>query len=96
MKNHLFYTNLAPCAADEQSCSREMARIFDMAPSDSCMVTLINKLADGTYHTVIAIHALCGPFRAEANKISLVLSLKDAQKNMQTTLVEWKKTRFLK
>lgn len=70
-----------------------MSRIDELAPSDSTANAIVNLLADGTYHTVIAISALCGQFKTEAIARSFVSSLTEAQQGMLKALEEWKKVR---
>ncbi len=70
-----------------------MSRVFDLAPSDSDVSASIDVLADGNYHTVIAITAICGSFRSEGKTASLVSSLSQAQQGMLKVLADWKKKR---
>ncbi len=94
MKNVLSYPSLVPCVEDSMACTGIMSKIDDLAPSDSHINAAINLLADGTYHTIIGINAVCGKFRSEAKTFSLVSSLKQAQRSMLMILAEWKGTRF--
>ena len=90
-----YFPNLPPSYDDRPICSKMMSRIDDLAPSDSNANAIVNLLADGTYHTVIAISALCGQFKTEAKANSFVSSLSEAQQGMLKTLAEWKKMRRL-
>jgi hypothetical protein len=91
--NVMYFPNLFPSYDDQPVCTKMMSRIDDLAPSDSKTHAIINLLADGTYHTIIAISALCGQFKVEATARSLVSSLKEAQEDMLNTLAEWKRQR---
>ncbi|MEQ1875070.1 MAG: hypothetical protein ABL958_00395 [Bdellovibrionia bacterium] len=94
--NVMYFPNLLPSHDDRPVCSNMMSRIDDLAPSDSKTNAIVNLLADGTYHTVIAISALCGQFKTEAKAKSFVSSLTEAQHGMLRTLAEWKQKRRLK
>lgn len=94
MKNYFKLSNVLPERAEYATCLQIMSNVDDLAPSDSHVNAVISQLADGTYHTIIAIKAACGHFYAEAKTSSLVLSLKHAQKNMLKNLEEWKSLRF--
>lgn len=95
MSSHtLFFPDLVPSNKDYAVCTNAMTKIFDLAPSDSSVQAFINLLADGTYHTVIAINALIRPFKSEAKTSSLSTSLIQAQQNMLAALADWKKGRF--
>jgi hypothetical protein len=71
-----------------------MSHVDELAPSDSSVNAMINQLADGTFHTIIAIQAACGRFYAEAKTSSLTSSLHQAQKNILKSLATWKNVRF--
>jgi len=94
VKKNVLYPNLVPTYDDYPTCTAGMYRVFELAPSDSNMRAFINLLADGTYHTIIAINAVCGPFKSEGRTHSLASSLKQAQHSMLTILAHWKKGRF--
>jgi hypothetical protein len=93
MNENMFYPNLVPCQADYSTCTSAMNKVFDLAPSDSNVSAFINLLADGTYHTVISIIDLNGPFKSESRMPSLVASVQQAQRGILATLSDWKKTR---
>jgi hypothetical protein len=92
--NVMYFPKLMPSGDDQPVCTSMMSRIDDLAPYNSNINAIINLLADGTYHTSIAIHAFCGQFNTEATTSSLVSSLGQAQKSMLAELTEWKKRRF--
>ncbi len=94
MANVLRFPALMPEPADYPVCNELMTRIRELAPYDSNVHAAIHRLADGTYHTIIAVQAFCGRFQAEAKTLSLVSSVKQAHKSMLAVLVEWKKGRF--
>lgn len=94
MKNILRFPKLKPHQDDYETCNNMMYRIDDLAPYDSHVSAVINLLADGSYHTVIGINALCGKFQSEGKTLSLVSSVKQAHKTMLTVLADWKKNRF--
>ena len=94
LNNLLFFPNLSPCKVDSQACKDMMSRVEDLAPYDSTVKATISLLADGTYHTIIAVSAVCGLFESEGKTRLLVTSLKQAQKSIFKVLVDWKKQRF--
>ena len=94
MKNSLTYPNVAPDLVDQPACDSILSRIDDLAPSDSHIEAIISLLKDGTYHSIIAINAVCGRFQSEAKTNSLVSSLNQAQRSMLLILSEWKGQRF--
>ena len=90
----MYFPNLMPSHYDHPICTKMMSRIDDLAPYDSNIKAIINLLDDGTYHTIIAINAICGYFKSEATTTSLVSSLGQAQQSMLKTLADWKERRF--
>lgn len=94
MKNLISYSKVTPCQDDVPACASIMSKIDDLAPFDSHVDATISLLKDGTFHTVIAITAICGKFKSEAKHQTLVSSLKQAQRSMLTILAEWKDGRF--
>ena len=95
MSSSVQYPNLVPCPVDYPTCSSSMTKVYELAPSDSNVSAFINLLADGTYHTIIAINAIRGPFRSEAKTPTLLSSLQQAQQSMLAILADWKKERFV-
>ena len=94
MKNILSYSGTQPSGEDYSECTDIMSKVDDLAPSDSHVDAVIKLLTDGTYHTTIAINAICGNFQSQAKTRTLVSSLKQAQRSMLAILAEWKGTRF--
>lgn len=95
MKNYFRQSKIRPSNSDEMmKCSQIMSNVDDLAPSDSSVNAMINQLADGTFHTIIAIQATCGRFFAEAKTTSLMSSLHQAEKNILKSLASWKNVRF--
>lgn len=95
MKNYFTKSNIIPNHEDSLQCNHLMSTIDDLAPSDANVNAIINRLADGTYHTYIAIQATCGKFYAEARSGNLMMSLRQAQKEILNSLSSWKGTRFV-
>jgi len=94
MDNSLLFPNLAPSVEDYPVCLGIISKVIELAPSDSRIDAAITLVADKTYHTTIAIYALCGQFKSEAKTFSLVTSLRQAQRSMLMILKEWKQNRF--
>lgn len=95
MKNYFRQSKIRPANSDEYiKCSQIMSHVDELAPSDSSVNAMINQLADGTFHTIIAIQAACGRFYAEAKTASLLSSLHQAEKNILKSLASWKNVRF--
>lgn len=95
MKNYFRQSKVYPTTSAElMECSQIMSHVDELAPSDSSVNAIINQLADGTFHTIIAIQAACGRFYAEAKTASLLSSLHQAERNILKTLANWKNVRF--
>jgi hypothetical protein len=94
MKSVLRFPSLVPDKTDYRVCNDMMVRIDDLAPYGSSNNAVIRLLADGSYHTILAVNAMCGRFESEAMTFSLVSSLKKAHKDMLAILADWKTKRF--
>jgi len=95
MKNYFRQSKYRLTNTDDiLKCSQIMSHVDELAPSDSSVNAMINQLADGTFHTIIAIQAACGRFYAEAKNSSLLTSLHQAEKNILKSLASWKNVRF--
>ena len=94
MKNYFTKSAIVPNQEEAMSCNQIMSTIDDLAPSDANVNAVIHRLADGTFHTLIAIQATCGKFYAEAKNGNLLSSLRQAQNNMIHSLDTWKLSRF--
>jgi hypothetical protein len=99
MKNYFKSSSVKPRGPEYTACWEIMSRIDELVPSDAKVSALINRLADGTYHTLIPVRAADGPFAdgqfyTEAKTRSLISSLRAAQSEMLRKLKEWKVGRF--
>ncbi|CAN5643139.1 hypothetical protein BH10BDE1_BH10BDE1_11630 [soil metagenome] len=99
MKNYFKRSSVKPGRSEFAACWEIMSRIDDLVPSDAKVYAIINRLADGTYHTLIPVRAADarfseGKFFTEAKTSSLVSSLKEAQGEMLKKLRDWKSNRF--
>lgn len=99
MKNYFKRSTVKPGGSDFVFCSELMSRIDDLAPSDASVSAIINRLADGTYHTLIPVRSAesrfaGGQFYAEAKTRSLLSSLMQAQAEVLKKLGEWKRERY--
>src|SRR5690349_12083665 len=94
MENQVAFHHFVPKNKDQESCSELISRVDESAPSDSSVTAFVDRLADGTFRTVISVKAVCGKFYSEATNFSLVSSIKQAQQAMLNSLDEWKSRRF--
>ena len=94
MKNQLLFTHFKPSYADHQICSNYFTMIEDLAPADSTVSMIVNKMADGTFHTIIDIKSFCGKFYSEAKDLSSLNSIKAAKNTVLNKISDWKKLRF--
>lgn len=95
MKNYFGHSKVRPTNSQELlECSQIMSNVDELAPSDSSVNAMISQLADGTFHSIIAIQAACGRFYAEAKTSSLLSSLHQAERNILKSLASWKNVRF--
>ena len=99
MKNYFKSSNVKPGGPEFAVCWEIMARIDELVPSDARVCAIINRLADGTYHTLIPVRAADsrfadGKFYSEAKTRSLISSLKAAQTEILKKLNDWKTDRF--
>ncbi|MBC7419690.1 MAG: hypothetical protein H7328_03085 [Bdellovibrio sp.] len=94
MKNELSFKHFIPSYADQQTFTTHLSMIEDLAPADSTVSMIVNKLADGTYHTIIDIKSFCGKFYSEAKEITSLASIKTAKNTVLSKILDWKKKRF--
>ncbi len=94
MNNRLQFTHFIPSYADRQTFTNHFSMIQDLAPADSTVSMIVNKMADGTFHTIIEIKALCGKFYSEAKEMTSLSSIKTAKNTVLAKILEWKKLRF--
>ena len=94
MKNQVLFKHFSPSYADQQAFTNHFSMIQDLAPADSSVMMIVNKLSDGTFHTIIDIKALCGKFYSEAKEISSLASIKQAKNVVLGKILDWKKIRF--
>ena len=94
MSETMYFPNLAPSPEDQQQCALIMSNVVGLSPSSSIVKAAINKLTDGTYHTIIAVTGIARQFQSEAKGHTLVASLKQAHRSMLMILEEWKRGRF--
>ena len=64
MDQALKFRHFIPSSSDQQLCNSHLTMIQDLAPADSYVDVIVDKLADGTFRTVISIKAICGKFIA--------------------------------
>lgn len=93
-QNFFNQSRVKPSGDDFYKCNAIMSQIQDLAPSDSTVRAIINKLEDGTHQVIIAIKAVQGDFIAEAKQFDLVQSLNQAREGILDRLTEWKFRRF--
>jgi uncharacterized membrane protein len=94
MQNQLLFKHFSPSYADHQVCSKYFSMIEDLAPSDSNVQMIVNKMADGTFHTIIEIKSFCGKFYSEAKELTSMNSIKSAKNAVLGKISEWKKLRY--
>ncbi len=94
MQNQLLFKHFSPSYADQQTFTNHFSMIQDLAPADSTVSMIVNKMADGTFHTIIEIKALCGKFYSEAKEITSLASIKTAKNTVLAKILDWKRLRF--
>ena len=94
MNNQLQFKHFIPSYADQQVCSKYFSIIEDLAPSDSNVKMIVNKMADGTFHTIIDIKSFCGKFYSEAKELTSMNSIISAKNTVLGKISDWKKLRF--
>lgn len=94
MKNYFTQSTIVPTPEDIINCNQLMSTVDDLAPSDANVHANIDRLADGSYYTNIAIQATCGKFFAEAKNNNLLSALRHAQNQILASLDLWKCNRF--
>ena len=94
MNNTLLFKHFSPSYADQQAFTNHFSMIQDLAPADSTISMIVNKMADGTYHTIIDIKSFCGKFYSEAKELSSLASIKTAKNAVLGKILDWKKLRF--
>ncbi len=92
--NQLQFKHFSPSYADHQVCANYFSMVQDLAPADSNISMIVNKLADGTFHTIIDIKSFCGKFYCEAKELTSVNSIKEAKNKVLGKISDWKKQRF--
>jgi len=94
MKSKVKYKHFYPNRSEQQTFSGLLNLIDEMAPSDSSVQAIVDRVSDGTFKVNIVIRAFVGSFISEEAGFSPLTSFMKAQKSILSRLDEWKKDRF--
>lgn len=95
MESRLKYKHFIPNKSEHQMCSELMSLINDLSPSDSNVQATVDRKSDGSFKAHISVRGFCGDFESESSGISLLSSLRKAQKDVLNNIIDWKRHRFV-